>query len=539
MISRPTLTRHKHINKMLRNSSNGSRGEIQVDNDNCFTNDLSYNIRESPPKDVNDLIDLASHDEAGTSFFANKVKKYVRSEMPSHYNQTTGTLVQLPSKEADILEALRSEKIKLAGSGLFDIMKIIRTPAVEGLSIQSILRFDINKNDTLKSKIERTLASRIKAKDKYIKFNFENRRKVAKNRVEMLKVLNWFRANLLEAEKLNTFYQAKENLKNSFITGQELNKRLDIKERHFIDSYYKKHMIISYAYMELKENIETSCRVKSELLQSIYSELIEMINFQSLFVSDFLKSLENVHQNAIKSILLDHEDALSIKDSDIRIREKIIEEKDLEIELLHRKNEALKFKLGSLFYSIKSTKDDYRLAQEELEASEKEKSIIYSIVKDILDDLGDRDIPVGQVIDNTKDRISEIQKTWEYYDKFKHKLRQSQIQVKTSTKIKYFEQYNLDNMEEFELAMKSENYFPQLADNWVQTDILSPSSLQLKTEDKEVQVDYKAVKKVLEKLQFLEHDESKAHLLAQNPIDYNELMDDKEEDEANNEDEDM
>lgn len=223
--------------------------------------------------------------------------------------------------------------------------------------------------------------------NKFIKFNYENRRKAAKNRAEIVRVSEWLRSSL---ERIEDDYSLQnKQRKLSIIEGEEeslLQSKtiLELFNDNFKEYFYKRHFHISYAFLELRDNIQASCKERGSLLNLLYEEILGLFGTQSNFILEFWKKIHNIHLQNIKNIKEAWRDRLEIKESELSFLKLKIDDNNRTIKKIRQSQTSMKSRLASYHYWQRTLQDDLSHANDLLAASEKEKLVTNSVIKGLM-----------------------------------------------------------------------------------------------------------------------------------------------------------
>jgi hypothetical protein len=218
----------------------------------------------------------------------------------------------------------------------------------------------------------------------------ENRKKAAKSKVEMNKVMVWME-NFLEDLKLN--YKEKEKDKSSFNIDldnyktsemiESIRNQYNERDENFIDFFYKFHSCISYSVLELQQNLKSTCNVRAALLSRIYERILELVNFQNSFVAEFMKNVELIHKMHLKQLDAQHDEQLERKDEIIQdLKDENEKQKKINGGLEERIR-ILKSRIGNYYYALRNERKEKAHLEDKNMTLETEKDLISDIVYDV------------------------------------------------------------------------------------------------------------------------------------------------------------
>ena len=443
------------------------RGDIEpTDSDAHYNPEINKTIKGlRTPEDVYVLSTKAQQNEMIISKILNNIKLDSRNfvkHTPNLLNLASKILkdpqaevqeqpeekqaAKLPEQLGDILSSLKREKIELADSIVLDLIKTSRNPTLQkdfNLKQQSRR---IGENKTLSEFLKTVRNHYFSLPDKYIKFNHDSRKRAAKDRVEVNKISEWLENNcsglMIEYEDLMR-NRLKLTTEKRIVYEEELwadlKQQLGNFDSKFSNFFYKYHSYVSYAYFELRNNLQSSCKARGSLLAQIYQKMVELMNIQNSFVSDYIKQTEYIQ--AMQLAQLEHQHQFEMKEAKIKLESYhnwLIEEKKKN-QLNLEKIDSLRSRIGNSHYSIRRLKSQMFELNQKYGLIESEKETINEILFEILLIISKQETPP-----DVKNKFDELKGMWDYYKK---EIRRLDYESKSSNKLektKFYESYNLE-----------------------------------------------------------------------------------------------
>lgn len=247
------------------------------------------------------------------------------------------------------------------------------------------------------------------------------------------------------------------------------------KESHFSSFFKKRFSRVSYAYLELKENLEVVCKERGHLLELIFGEMVEMMDSQTHFIGEFLKSIDKMHESNIDHLNNLHEHDMVSKDTEFKMSLKKIKSLENSLSKRNREKSRILYKLGAAHYSQRTYIEDIRYLKIELETTVKEKTAIYRIVSSIIEEVsGQSGKPpspkeLQDIYDNIKDKLRQVEDLWEFFSELRMKAARKRLKMYSEEKGSQENDINFveDNELKFQKLLseeKSDGYYPALRD---------------------------------------------------------------------------